>query len=260
MKKGIILAMLMTFQALGIAGQSPRSLMHDARIKVVSFVKNEVITLHALTFTATEIQFEKDETIESIQNGDVAAWTVDVEKNIPNILFVKPTIASSNTNMTVITNKRTYYFHLMSASSQASGASQETYAVKFIYPGEEKSRLLHRISLDQSLHHSMVSFPRSPYQYHWDYSFHGARSIMPLHVFDDGKFTYMQLRSGQAIPAVFSVDTKSGDESVVNFRREGQYLVIHRIAPQFTLREGKSTVASIFNNLLIARRRHHHVF
>ena len=75
---------------------------------------------------------------------------------------------------------------------------------------------------------------------------------MPLHVFDDGQFTYLQLRPGQPVPAIFAVDTKKANESVVNFRREGRYLVIHRIVPQLTLREGPQQVASIFNNRLIA--------
>jgi len=247
MRRNIIIGVLVFISTLTMAAQLPRPLMHDNRIKVIAFTNNAVVPLYAKTFTATEIQFEKNEIIESIQNGDVAAWTIDVEKNIPNILFVKPTISGSNTNMTVITNKRTYYFHLMSAALDSSNRTKETYALKFIYPAEEKNRLLHRIA-QRRLNAS---------EYHWDYSFHGSRAIMPLHVFDDGKFTYMQLRSDQVMPAVFSIDTKNGEESVVNFRRKGEYLVIHRLAPQFTLREGKRQVASIFNNPLISRLREH---
>ena len=71
---------------------------------------------------------------------------------------------------------------------------------------------------------------------------------MPLHIFDDGQFTYMQLQAGQAIPAIFAVDNSSGKEAVVNYRREGDYLIVQQLSPQFTLRADRYHVASVFNN------------
>ena len=78
---------------------------------------------------------------------------------------------------------------------------------------------------------------------------------MPVHVFDDGQFTYLQLRLGQTVPAVFAVDNAAGQESVVNTRTEGDYLVIQQLAPQFTLRQGEFHVASIFNNAMVKKIR-----
>ncbi len=75
---------------------------------------------------------------------------------------------------------------------------------------------------------------------------------MPLHVFDDGTFTYFELRKNQAVPAIFAVDDSQGKEAVVNSRREGNYMVVQRLAPQFTLRNG-GTVASVFNSNEILR-------
>ena len=206
----------------------------ESSIKIIPFVKNKVVSITASTFNVTEIQFDHLEQILSIQNGDIAAWTVDVDKNKPNTLFIKPTLVDSNTNMTVMTNQRTYYFHLISQSNPKSSL----YALKFQYP--QKS--LEPVQLNQA---------DVPEHYHWSYSFSGATSIMPLHVFDDGRFTYFQLRAGQLTPAIFAVDNKKGNESVVNFRRKGHYLIVHRLAPQFTLRSGKYHVASIFNDRLI---------
>lgn len=229
MKKMITLLLMMGISSLAIANSS---------VEIVPFVPNKVIPLNASTFMVTEIQFGPDEQIQSVQGGDLAAWTVDVNKAQPNTLFIKPTMVGSNSNMTVITDQHTYYFHLSSGADQHSGL----YAIKFRYP-------------KSSLQLTNLNDPHLPSSYHWDYSFHGSTAIMPMHVFDDGHFTYFQLRPGQTIPAIFSVDTKSGDESVVNFRREDRYLVVHRLAPQFTLRAGKHQVASIFNDRLIRRRR-----
>ena len=73
----------------------------------------------------------------------------------------------------------------------------------------------------------------------------GAREIAPIRVFDDGEFTYMQFRALTDLPAIFLVD-KDKQESVVNYRIEGPYVVIERIGSQFSLRHGNE-VACVFN-------------
>ncbi len=50
------------------------------------------------------------------------------------------------------------------------------------------------------------------------------------------------------IPAIFAVDNRLGKEAVVNYRREGDYLIVQQLSPQFTLRADRYHVASVFNN------------
>lgn len=207
-------------------------------IETIPFIKNRVITINASLFNVTEIQFDSNEVIKNIQSGDMSAWIIDVDKSTPNILFIKPTIDHSNTNMTVVTDQRTYYFKLNSQDSRKN----LTYAIKFRYPNKRNES-------------DNIVLPPPSRDYHWDYSFHGSTAIMPLHVFDDGQFTYFQLRPGQAIPAIFAVDSRKGEESLVNFRKKDGCIVVDRLAPQFTLRSGKHYVASIFNNRLIRKYR-----
>lgn len=242
------LAGMLAMTANAFAVKMPRSLATDLRIKRVAFQRDNVVPVKASTFTTTQIVFGHDEAIEAIQNGDLDAWTVSVDKALPNMLFLKPTMTDSNTNMTVVTNKYTYYFHLI--SGQRVTADKSTYAIEFTYPEERRAALLANMEFNKAQHASLLNAQKDPKHYHWDYNFSGDKSIMPLHIFDDGQFTYMQLRPGQAVPAVFAVDNRSGKESVVNYRREGQYLVVQQIAPQFTLREGNDHVASVFNNQL----------
>lgn len=231
------------------AVEKSRALPTDSRIRVVSYQPDNVVLVRANTFTTTQIVFGKDEVIENIQNGDLAAWTVSVQKGLANMLFLKPTLLDSNTNMTVITNQHTYYFHLISGKN--SNQNDNTYALRFIYPEEIRNQLLANVSYNQKQKQATLTSKNHPKNYNWDYSFSGARSIMPLHIFDDGQFTYMQLQARQAVPAIFVVNNTLGKEAVVNYRREGDYLIIQEIAPQFTLRKGKYHVASIFNNELI---------
>lgn len=243
------ISLLMTHGAFAV--QNPRALATDSRIKVVTYQPDNVVRLCATTFITTQIIFGEDEVITDIQNGDLAAWTVSVLKGHNNILSLKPTILGSNTNMIVMTNQHTYYFHLMSNKNNTNNQRTSTYAIRFIYPEEARANALAKVLYRQAQKRTVLNKRNQLQHYNWDYSFNGTRSIMPLHILDDGQFTYLELRMGQPIPAIFAVNNVSGKEAVVNYRRDGDYLVIQEIAPQFTLRAGEYQVASVFNNKLI---------
>lgn len=239
------------------AVEKPLRLSSDSRIEVVVYAPYNVIPVYGTTFTTTQITFSKNEYIKNVQNGDLGAWTSSISKDIPNMMFVKPTIYNSNTNMTVVTNKHTYYFHLKSNKQGVNNQKNTTYAIHFIYPDEQRSRVERAIAFRERQKQAELSAARNPSDYNWNYSFHGCRRIVPMHVFDDGKFTYLQLQPGQPVPAVFAVMTRSGKESVVNYRLDGRYLVVQQIAPQLTLRVGQNQVANIFNNHEIKKLNQH---
>jgi len=247
-----------TISSFGL--QKPRALATDSRIKVIAYQKNNVVPVYGTTFINTQLIFGKNETIVDVEDGDAVAWTIKVDKNLSNVLNLKPTVLGSHTNLSVITldnqgKRRYYHFQLMSNSKPTTNTHHQTYVIRFIYPEEQKAKLLATLNTKKLTKHSIINAYKNPKKYNWDYSFSGSRAIMPLHVFDDGKFTYLQLRHNQPVPAIFAVNNTFGKESVVNYRRVGQYLVIQEVAPQFTLRDGKSHVASIFDNKLIAKRR-----
>ena len=86
--------------------------------------------------------------------------------------------------------------------------------------------------------------------YNFNYEFTGEPSLAPIKVFDNDEFTYFQF-SGKSseVPAIFTVDS-AGFESLVNFRSAGNYIIVERIAAQFTLRNGNDIVCVYNNNLL----------
>src|SRR3990167_5615295 len=136
MKKNLsILTLSFMLTTNTFATIQPLRLATDARIEVVAYSAYNVVPIYGTTFTTTQLIFNKDEFIENIQNGDLAAWTVSVDKNIAYMLFIKPTVYNSNTNMTVVTNKHIYYFHLMTVNK--SNHAKPTYAIKFVYPEEQ---------------------------------------------------------------------------------------------------------------------------
>lgn len=235
------------------AMEEPKSVARDSRLKVVEFQKDNVVTVRATTFAAIQIVFSIDEIIENVEIGDKDAWLGDKHNIIPNVFFLKPTILGSDSNMTIDTNKHTYYFHLISNKVPPTTSDNSIYAIRFTYPDEEKSAALAKIQHDQDNKQIFMSAKTNPEDYNWDYAFSGSKRIVPTHIFDDGQFTYLELQPGQDVPAVFAVDNSKGEESVINFRREGHYIVIQQVSPQYTLRDGKNIVATIFNNKLIAK-------
>lgn len=239
---------------------TPKPMMEDQRVKQVEYQKNNVVTVYGQAFISTQLIFGSDETILDVQGGDEAGWTVHIDKVLPYILNIKPTLFNSNTNLAVVTSdskgdKRIYRFHLLMGNQVDTANEKPTYAIEFVYPDKEKAKLEATLNYLQRQKETILNASKQPADYHWDYSFNGDKSIMPVHVFDDGQFTYLQLRPGQTVPAMFAVDNAVGQESVVNTRTEGDYLIIQQLAPQFTLRQGEYHVASIFNNEMIKKIR-----
>ncbi|MFO2625224.1 P-type conjugative transfer protein VirB9 [Legionella pneumophila serogroup 1] len=230
------------------AQNNPKPMTQDVRMKQVIYRENDVVPVHGVPFTTTQIQFAEKEEVLDIEGGDTTAWMVTHHPELGNIVFIKPTSFDSNTNMTVITNKHAYYFHLKS-SKQLGPTHEQTYALKFVYP-EAKPR--------PTINTHKATTPPQPKVVNSSYRFSGSPQLVPKHVFDDGQFTYFELTTNGAVPAIFAVDNANGKESTVNTRREGKYIVVHRLAPQFTLRQGRLTT-SVFNaqeiNRIAANRR-----
>ncbi|KTD49600.1 hypothetical protein Lrub_0699 [Legionella rubrilucens] len=247
--KRFLLFLLLGMSAALHAQQIPTGYREDARVKHVPFSEHNVVKIEAATFTTTHIVFSDKEVILDIEGGDTAGWMVTHHRRLSHMLFLKPTVLNSNTNLTVVTNKHTYYFQAVSQPKLDVSAQQKTYAVVFTYPEEEKAK---RVALLKAAAKAKAvkNPPKKTYNTH--YRFSGNPQIVPLHVYDDGRFTYFELRANQAVPAIFAVDGKDGKEAMVNTRRQGNVLVVHRLAPQFTLRHG-GLVASVFNTLEIAK-------
>lgn len=217
------------------AEQASRPGPSDSRVLLATYRDSEVYKIVASYGFQTTIEFSHKETVETISIGDSIAWQV-----VPagHRVFLKPQEPNAVTNMTVITSLRPYYFEL--GAKKNSNPAAVTFLLRFTYPDGSPSVLGVRSASRPA------SLPaKKPTDYNFNYTLTGARDIAPLRVFDDGEFTYMQFRALTDLPAIFLVD-KDKQESVVNYRIEGPYVVIERIAGQFSLRHG-SEIACVYN-------------
>jgi type IV secretion system protein VirB9 len=230
---GLLASQLIASGAL--AEQALRPASSDSRILLATYRDSEVYKIVASYGFQTTIEFSEKEAVETISIGDSIAWQV-----VPagHRVFLKPQEPNAVTNMTVVTSLRPYYFEL--GAKKNSNPASVTFLLRFTYPDATPTVLGVRTT------NRPAALPaKKPSDYNFNYTLTGSREIAPLRVFDDGEFTYMQFKALTDLPAIFLVG-KDKQESVVNYRVEGPYVVIERIANQFSLRHG-SDVACVYN-------------
>lgn len=231
MKKLILTIFVISYVGSLYAAQQPISTSQDHRIKRITYQSNNIVHLYGHHGYSVHVTFSPSEQVENIALGDAGAWEV---VPVRNNLFLKP-LAESNTNLTVLTNQRSYHFNLISADN----VKDLTYQLQFIYPEQ--------IIMDDDGYKKDLS----AIDLNWEYSFapKNAEPMAPIQAFDDGQFTYFKFHRNQAIPAIFTVDERR-NESVVNYHVEDGRVVVNQVSEQFTFRHNGEAV-SVFNDTLI---------
>lgn len=107
----------------------------DSRIRTYIYSPNNVYLLVLHYGFQSHIEFAKDEEVQTLSLGDSYAWKITP---IENRLFIKPMEKNIRTNMTVITNKRTYQFDLISQVLEDENDDMDlVYVIRFIYPKKQ---------------------------------------------------------------------------------------------------------------------------
>ena len=251
MKKILTAALAMILLSGAMAETTPEPGAADPRVRVVTYSPKNVVRLNTFFGVSTHIKFSESEQIKDVAVGDDLAWKV-----IPrgNNLFIKPTAKEGDTNITVITNRRTYHFVavVLTEKNQKAWANRELiYSLSFRYPDEEdaNSNARARAEAEKARREDVKNrLARAPSRngHNMDYWVAGHQEVSPSGAYDDGRFTYLIFNNNSAMPAVYETD-ESGKESLVNTHvTSGNTIVINRLAERITLRKG-DFVASVWN-------------
>lgn len=230
------------------AAQLPRYLGSERKFRSFIYNPNDVYRYIGHYTYQGFIEFDEGETISTISMGNPALWLFE---SLGNRLFLKPVGEdNSETNMTVITNKKVYHFELVAKEAKGIADKDLIFVVKFVYPDEKDKNIVQFNKVAPSDDPDLRDL--SPYNFNYQYT--GENSIAPMKVFDNGEFTYFQFAKKNAeLPAVFTVDAQ-GFESLINFRATSNYLIVERVSPQFTLRNGADIVCVYNMNLYASGR------
>jgi type IV secretion system protein VirB9 len=172
----------------------------DPHLQRVDYNSGQIVQLKSAPGYQLMVELSPDEEVRSVALGDSGSWTVSASKD-GDRLFLKPTQASGDTNMTVVTSVRVYNFELQ-ALSQAS--PDMPYTIEFQYPAP-RARPADGEYVDVSAAARRLS----------KYRISGDRQLRPRSVSDDGQHTFISWSRDAPIPAVYAVD-RSGAEVLVN--------------------------------------------
>lgn len=223
----------------------------DGRVRVIDYDPMNVIRLVTQFGVSTHVQFPEDEAIQDVAVGDDQAWKLVPRRNH---LFIKPVSEKADTNVNVVTTKRTYNFALTVKPSSGSGDSNWSdadliYTLYFRYPAEEhkkkETRKQEKLRKEKEAQVQAELEKASPIR-NINYFRQGSDLISPVEAFDDGRFTYLVFAQAQDIPAIY-IEDDAGKEALVNVNFEDRStIVIHRVVPKLILRDGDQ-VARIEN-------------
>lgn len=247
MTRAAILAALALTLAAPAFGQ-------DNRLQTLVFDENAVVRIEGKVKVQTTIKFAPDEMIENVAIGDSMAWQVQPNK-AQTILFVKPLEVDARTNMTVVTDRRTYLFDLV-----ASPRNSALYVLQFRYPELEKAAEEARLAaaaeaeaqalraLADPVEMAAASDPfavSDPASLNFAWASAGTAKLLPQRAFDDGEAVFLMWPQGAAIPAILVLNDE-GQEGPVNFTTRGETVVVQGVPSQIILRSGRDS-ASLTN-------------
>lgn len=237
---------------------------YDFRIKSVVYNPLDVVELDAIAGVSTHIQLAPDETYVTHVFGEDGGWTLSSREN--NI-FIRPLAELSDTNLTIVSNKRTYYIVLHNISyretKQSDGSikkdfiktpwkeRQATVGLIYKYPFEDMAianRKLEERRVQEALNKAGTTGPRNI-----DYQMSdepGTEYIRPTWVWDNFNSTSFEFPANAELPTIFVVGS-DGKESVVNVSPEGEnhnILVVPQTAKMWKVRMGDKVVGIVNGN------------
>jgi len=220
-----------SFAALVLFASTATVAAPDSRIRTLAYDANEIVKIHGKTGIQSTIEFSSDEKIENVAVGDSSAWQITPNKRA-SLLFVKPLNARSRTNMTVVTDRRTYMFDLV--AGDASGSA--VYALKFSYPNEKPIKAAVQPT-QQAAVNTAAPATVTAEKLHFDWKSKGHGKLTPNRMFDDGTSLYLAWDKETPLPAILT-QAEDKKEGPVNYRMSGEYIVVSPVPQNVVLRYG----------------------
>lgn len=220
----------------------------DPRLIDQLYNPDQVVKIEGRANVQATIRFGENETIENVAIGDSSKWQVTPNKRA-NLLFVKPLADRAATNMTVVTDKRTYLFDLVASPAHKN----PLYVLAFDYPQELEEVQQAAAPVDPALQPNAaeVAAASDPYavldpaELNFKWASQGNTRLLPERIFDDGDATFLAWPLDTPLPAILVRDGE-GVEGPVNFAVRGDVIVVDGVPREIILRSGEE-IATLVN-------------
>lgn len=232
---------------------SPRALLllllaaPPAPAQVLSDYVHEADRIHpvrtALGIT-TQIDLGPDNPILDYGTGFGSGWDI---RQRDHVLYLKPLAPDADTNLFIRTARHTHLFELRVVASDWTTLEQaKAEGVQY----RIALRVAETRTPPPALPEGAPSTALVPGRaYHFDYAakaFRRHRWMLPTHVHDDGRFTYLHIGGIPGMPggfpAVFAREGESASDFVVNSSVDGRVIIVHGVYPYLVLRHGEQAV------------------
>lgn len=215
----------------------------ENRIVRYTYSPDVIFRIQSLPNLTTHLELGEDEGVkETPAIGDQAQWMVT---GGPRHLFIKPLRFDLETSLTVVTNKRTYQFQLI--SGRAAGA-QVFQKVSFMYPDREMEVKLRKetetaaVEAEQNrLAGQVVATNVDPAMLDFGFKIEGDAPFRPRTAYTNGKFTFLVMPNTQDSPAIFLLDDDD-KPSLINYQVKANMIVVERLANKLLLKLGDAEV------------------
>jgi type IV secretion system protein VirB9 len=214
-------------------GRTTSAAAADNRIQTRAYEPDTIVRIAARPGIQSTIEFGSDERIENVAVGDSSAWQVTPNRRA-SLLFVKPVTSSSRTNMTVVTDRRTYIFDLVTGTK----GSTPIYALRFTYPDEKPAEAKPELAPANILASAPTAPSWTPARLNFEWKKKGSGRVMPDRAFDDGAALFLSWDKERPLPAVLTL-SENGREGSLNYQMNGEYIVVSPVPSNILLRYGK---------------------
>lgn len=207
-----------------------------AQVVAFPFHENEIYQIPLKTGMFVTFSIPKNEPIKQFALSDPSSVELNINPDA-NIAMLK-LVNNVTVPATIVTDKHVYYLNIKPSDGEwdqgVSWRYDTTTTNGFGYKATATSAdAAPSQFVPPDLDNGLTGQPN------FNYSFKGDQAIMPISVWDNGKFTWIQFPNNiQSIPAVFYYG-KNGAE-VVNYvvQPGGKQILVNRLMDKFMLRLG----------------------
>jgi type IV secretion system protein VirB9 len=220
-------------------------------VQVYGWSDGALYEIYTAPGEVTDIVLEPGEVLSGtgpVAAGDTVRWVIGNTESGSSAgrcvhILVKPTRADIRTNLVINTDRRTYHLELK-ATPQAYMAS-----VSWRYPQDSL------LAVRQSAAEAAEADRRTPRDVgaidldHLDFHYRikGPHPAWrPVQVFDDGRQTFIEFPDNVAesdLPPLFVIGADGKTAELVNYRVQGQHMVVDRLFQVAELRLGDKATA-----------------
>ncbi|HEV2561725.1 MAG TPA: P-type conjugative transfer protein TrbG [Rhizomicrobium sp.] len=226
--------------------QEPTASGYVNAVQIYPFSENALYRLYAAPQQVSDIALQPGESLSAISAGDTVRWAVgDTSSGSGGSkqvhVLVKPFAANLQTNLVILTDRRTYHLELQSTDRVSMAAVSWNYSDGGLITDKSGETSALPVNIDSGIALANLNFR---------YAITGDNPPWkPLRAFDDGHKVYIEfparIDQGEA-PPLFVVGP-DGNSELVNYRVRGNYYIVDRLfgAAELRLGEDKQQVVRI---------------